>query len=210
MVDRQNGPKWAVHDDLVIDYRHHAAYLDGKAVNLTPTEFKILTTLAKAGGAPVTREQLMLTVWGHTWFARDDHLAAHIHRIRSQLHDTTPTPRFIQTVRGVGYRFGTPEMSPAHTLAVTALTRLDNLVADSPNFYTLTNEHGIIDWVSSSIQNALGRDATALIGTPLDDHATPKPPHYVWRNIHGDAAPYSPNRQPHDTTICLTLWSPPA
>lgn len=183
--------RWTVHDDLVIDHVAGTVELAGVPVNLTQTEFRILVTLSDAAGQVVTREQLMMEVWGHTWFARRDHVSAHIHRLRTQLHDSTPTPRFIHTVRGVGYRFATPETSPPHALAVTALMRLDIDTAQTFDFYTLTDPGNLMLWVSSSVFDALGREPEHYLGQPLGDYAVHhRDGIYHWTHTRGGAVPY--------------------
>jgi DNA-binding response OmpR family regulator len=72
-------------------------------------EFDLLVALARAPRRVFTREQLMETVWGWDFVGVDRVVDVHISNLRKALDDNTAEPRFIGTVRGVGYKFiGTP------------------------------------------------------------------------------------------------------
>jgi len=76
-------------------------------VELTRTEFDILAALAARPRLAYSRAQLIEAVWGTGWVG-DEHLVdIHIGHIRRKLGDGPTGPRYIQTVRGVGYRMGT-------------------------------------------------------------------------------------------------------
>ena len=94
--------------DVVIDVGGREVYVDSEPVALTRTQFDLLVALASAPGHVIRRDDLMEQVWGHTFFADPDHLSVHIHHIRRALGDSADPPRFIQTVRGVGYKFIAP------------------------------------------------------------------------------------------------------
>ena len=73
-------------------------------VDLTALEFNLLSALARDPGIVVTRQALLDRVWGPD-FVADDHLVdVHVGNLRRKLGDDTAQPRFIETVRGVGYR----------------------------------------------------------------------------------------------------------
>ena len=79
--------------------------MDGAPVELTPTEYLLLEYLARHPGAILPHEVLLTHVWGDE-YARDTHyLKVFMHRLRRKLGDTAGHPRYIQTCRGVGYRF---------------------------------------------------------------------------------------------------------
>lgn len=83
--------------------RHHVA-VDGHALDLTATEFGILSVLLRDPGVVVTRPALLHAVWGPGYEA-DDHLVdVHVANLRRKLGDDPARPRFIETVRGFGYR----------------------------------------------------------------------------------------------------------
>ena len=91
---------------LEVDAAAHEARIDGAVIDLTPLEFGLLGALAAQPRVAFTRRQLIARVWGAGWVG-DEHLVdAHIVRLRRKLGDDPASPRFVQTVRGVGYRMG--------------------------------------------------------------------------------------------------------
>jgi DNA-binding response OmpR family regulator len=91
---------------LEVDPTAHEVCLDGRPVELTPLEFGLLATLAAQPRVAFTRRQLIDAVWDTDWVG-DEHLVdAHIVRLRRKLGDDPADPRYILTVRGVGYRMG--------------------------------------------------------------------------------------------------------
>lgn len=97
-----------VHSDqtqgLVIDEGRRTVRVDASEVDLTATEFDVLAALARQPGIVQSRARLFEAVWGGNNYA-DDHLVdVHIANIRRKLGDDPAEPRFIDTVRGVGYR----------------------------------------------------------------------------------------------------------
>jgi DNA-binding response OmpR family regulator len=91
---------------LSIDCDAHTVTLDGEAINLTPLEYRLLTVLATAPGRVFSRAQLLDHVWGNDYFGDEHVLEVHIANLRKKLGDDPAQPRFIFTVRSVGYRFG--------------------------------------------------------------------------------------------------------
>lgn len=92
---------------LTVDPVGRDVWLDGEPVALTRTEFDLLTTLSGRPQMAFSRAQLIEAVWGATWVG-DEHLVdVHIGHLRRKLGDDATRPRFIRTVRGVGYRMGT-------------------------------------------------------------------------------------------------------
>ncbi len=80
--------------------------LDGVVLDLTRTEFDLLDTLSSHPGRVLTRQRLFEDVWGSDW-GGDDHLVdVHVANLRKKLGDDSSSARFVQTVRGVGYRMG--------------------------------------------------------------------------------------------------------
>jgi len=89
---------------LEMDEARRVVRVDGKAVDLTALEFDLLGVLARDPGVVVGRQALLDRVWGPGFIA-DDHLVdVHIGNLRKKLGDDPGRPRFIETVRGVGYR----------------------------------------------------------------------------------------------------------
>jgi DNA-binding response OmpR family regulator len=92
--------------DLTVDESSRQVRLAGDPVVLTRTEFDLLTALAAHPQLVLSRGQLVEMVWDARW-SGDEHLVdVHIGRIRKKLHDEAASPRFIHTVRGIGYRMG--------------------------------------------------------------------------------------------------------
>ena len=92
--------------DLSLDTQSRQVHLGQTQVKLTRTEFDLLETLTERPKVAYTRRQLIEHVWGPDWFG-DEHLVdIHIAHIRAKLGDDAVTPRFILTLRGVGYRMG--------------------------------------------------------------------------------------------------------
>ena len=94
----------AVPAGLELDEARRTVRVDGVGVDLSALEFNLLGVLARDPGVVVGRQVLLDRVWGPD-FAADDHLVdVHIANLRRKLGDHTAEPRFIETVRGVGYR----------------------------------------------------------------------------------------------------------
>ncbi len=91
---------------LGIDLESRAVTLEGVAVDLTRTEFDLLAAMAARPKAAFTRRQLIEAVWGPGWYGDEHVVDVHIGHVRTKLGDTAAEPRFIRTVRGVGYGMG--------------------------------------------------------------------------------------------------------
>jgi DNA-binding response OmpR family regulator len=90
--------------DLIVDRPRREVTVGGQRVELTNIEFGILEALARDPGIVLTRQQLLDGVWGID-FVGDDHvLEVHVGNLRRKLGDDPATPRYVETVRGVGYR----------------------------------------------------------------------------------------------------------
>jgi DNA-binding response OmpR family regulator len=101
--------------DLVVDAAGREVFLRGRPVALTRTEFDVLAALSARPRLAFTRRQLIDAVWGETWVG-DEHLVdVHVGHLRSKLDDDAAAPRYIRTVRGVGYRMGAGSSPPATT-----------------------------------------------------------------------------------------------
>jgi DNA-binding response OmpR family regulator len=92
--------------ELVVDQATQVVHVAGEAVELTRIEFDLLAALAAHPERVLSRRQLVEMVWNTHWTG-DEHLVdVHIGRIRRKLGDDAGSPRFIHTVRGIGYRMG--------------------------------------------------------------------------------------------------------
>jgi DNA-binding response OmpR family regulator len=93
---------------LEIDESRRTVRVDGTVVELTALEFDLLSVLARDPGVVVRRQAFLDRVWGPA-FVADDHLVdVHVANLRRKLGDDPAQPRFIETIRGVGYRLREP------------------------------------------------------------------------------------------------------
>ncbi|AXI77848.1 response regulator transcription factor [Peterkaempfera bronchialis] len=88
-----------------IDVESHRAWLGEEELQLSAKEFELLRVLVRDAGRVVTREQIMRQVWDTTWWTSTKTLDMHISWLRKKLGDDAGNPRYITTVRGVGFRF---------------------------------------------------------------------------------------------------------
>jgi DNA-binding response OmpR family regulator len=101
-----SAPKQAIHcGSLVIDAEKRAVTLGGRPVNLTSKEFDLLLHFARNRGRVYSRLQLLDTVWGYGHDGYEHNVNCHINRLRAKIESDQAHPRFILTVRGVGYKF---------------------------------------------------------------------------------------------------------
>lgn len=94
--------EFLTYKDLHIDLSRHRVTVAGKPVELTSTEFKLLTTLLQRRGRVQTRDHLLENVWGYDYIGFTRTVDTHIRRLRAKLGTAGDC---IETVRGVGYRF---------------------------------------------------------------------------------------------------------
>lgn len=93
------------NNGLTIDNIQHEVRLNGQEVPLTPTEFKLLVTMAKYPGRVYSRAQLVEIVQGYNFSGDDRVIDAHIKKIRHKIEKIPSDPQIILTVYGVGYKF---------------------------------------------------------------------------------------------------------
>ena len=91
--------------DLTIDFDQHKVTVDGNAVELSPTEFRLLETLARQTHRTLPTEQLVIQVWGETYAGEVEHVKRYIWALRKKIERDPGDPRHILTERGYGYRF---------------------------------------------------------------------------------------------------------
>jgi DNA-binding response OmpR family regulator len=93
--------------ELRIDEARHEVSRDGKPIELTAREFALLRALADQPGRVFTRTQLLEHVWGTEFY--DEHVVdVHVANLRRKIEADPAHPVYVETVRGVGYRFGVP------------------------------------------------------------------------------------------------------
>ena len=93
------------HAGLMLDNETHRCTLFDEEIELTPTEFGILSLLCARAGKVVPTEEIFETVWGAQYLDSNNTVMVHIRRIREKLHEPPKKPRFVKTVWGVGYKF---------------------------------------------------------------------------------------------------------
>ena len=105
----EDGGGRLVFGELEVDTGARRVRIGDKEVDLSRKEFDLLAVLAEAAGRVLTRDHLMARVWDENWFGPTKTLDVHIGTLRRKLGDDPAKPRYIHTVRGVGFRFATDE-----------------------------------------------------------------------------------------------------
>lgn len=95
--------------DLAVDRDRHTATVAGQPVDLTPKEFDLLATLIADRGRVFGREMLLERVWGYDYIGESRTVDVHIQRLRQKIESDPANPRYLLTVRGIGYKFAAEE-----------------------------------------------------------------------------------------------------
>lgn len=103
------GPERLQVGDIDIDVTGHTVTRDGEKIALTPLEFDLLVELARKPWQVFTREVLLERVWGYRHSADTRLVNVHVQRLRSKIERDPENPEIVLTVRGVGYKAGTPQ-----------------------------------------------------------------------------------------------------
>ncbi len=98
--------------ELAINFQNHQVTLKGEAVRLTPVEYKLLYHLVRNAGRLMPHQVLLDRVWGDSYGATTDYLKVFISRLRAKI-EPPEGPHFIETERGLGYRFVRPREAAA-------------------------------------------------------------------------------------------------
>ena len=94
-----------VYEELHVDCASREVRLAGRSIALTAKEFDLLVHFARNPGRAFTRLQLLDSVWGTTFEGYEHTVNTHINRLRAKIEGDPARPRYVLTVRGVGYRF---------------------------------------------------------------------------------------------------------
>jgi DNA-binding response OmpR family regulator len=94
---------------LTLDPVARRIFKDDQELQLSAREFDLLSNLMKNAGRALSREELLSEVWGSDWIGDQRTLDVHVRWLRLKVEDDPASPRYIQTVRGHGYRFAGPE-----------------------------------------------------------------------------------------------------
>lgn len=95
--------------NVVINFSKHEVSKDGEAIELTLKEFELLEILCKNKDKVMTREFLLDKIWGYEYIGETRTVDVHIRHLRKKIEVDDKNPKFIQTVRGIGYRFNSGE-----------------------------------------------------------------------------------------------------
>jgi DNA-binding response OmpR family regulator len=92
--------------ELTLDLERLQVHKRGQPIDLTPIEFRLLRYLASNPGRPLSRDQLIETIWGYeSDIGSDRTVDVHMRHLRQKIEDDPANPRWLVTVRGVGYKF---------------------------------------------------------------------------------------------------------
>jgi two-component system, OmpR family, response regulator RegX3 len=105
-------PDALVVGELRVDAARRLASFAGRPLELSRKEFDVLALLARESGRVVTREHLLRDVWDTSWYGSTKTLDVHVSGLRRKLGDDPAAPRYLHTVRGVGFRLAAPEDGP--------------------------------------------------------------------------------------------------
>ena len=90
---------------LKVDFERHEVLIDNKKIDMTLKEFELLEILIKNKGKILQRETLLDKVWGYEYIGETRTVDVHIRYLRKKIEEDDKNPKFIETIRGVGYRF---------------------------------------------------------------------------------------------------------
>jgi DNA-binding response OmpR family regulator len=94
---------------LEIDLANYLVFINGEELELTPREFSLLAVLAQNAGRVVATESLLEDAWGEAYVNAKQNIKPYIHYLRKKIELDPAAPKWIKTVRGVGYRFNIEE-----------------------------------------------------------------------------------------------------
>ena len=103
--DRATRAKVFEHDGLRVNFAKREVAIDGHPIRLTPTEYQLLVHLVTNRGRVIEHRALLAKVWGPEYRDEVHYLKVYVGRLRAKLERDQQHPQYIETVRGVGYRF---------------------------------------------------------------------------------------------------------
>ncbi len=102
---RDDTPSTVCFDDLEVDFERVELRRGGAPVELTPIEFKLLSTFVRNPGRVLNRQQLLDRVWGQATYITERVVDTHVGNLRKKIEPEPKRPRYVVSVLGVGYRF---------------------------------------------------------------------------------------------------------
>lgn len=105
-ADNLEADELLLRDEITINLSTYEAWLNAEILNLTPTEYKILVTLARKPGRVYSRLQLMNSAMGEEYVNYERSIDTHVSNLRKKIEKDPAHPKYIHTVYGIGYRFG--------------------------------------------------------------------------------------------------------
>lgn len=104
VISEENDENVIQIDELIMNLETHEVSFGDNMIKLTPTEFDILSLLAKSRGKVFSIENIYESVWNQEFMTSDNTVMVHIRKIREKIEEDPRNPRFIKTVWGVGYK----------------------------------------------------------------------------------------------------------
>jgi DNA-binding response OmpR family regulator len=99
------GEKALTLGNVIIDFEGREVKQDNERVELTPTEWRLLTVLVRNAGRVLSYDTLLGRVWGQEYMGNEDYVNKYVYRLRQKLGDSSECPRIIANARGIGYKF---------------------------------------------------------------------------------------------------------
>lgn len=100
------------YKELAIDFMGHETRMKGKKINLTPKEFNLLETLVQHPGRAFSRQELIAAAFGHNYSGLERTIDVHVMNLRKKIEPDPDQPIYVQTVYGIGYKFGEGKHAP--------------------------------------------------------------------------------------------------
>lgn len=103
--DSETSDKKIIIDNIVINETFRTVYKDNQLIDMTLKEYELLLTFAKNPGRVFSREYLLEKIWGYDFLGETRTVDVHIRSLRKKIEEDDANPKYIKTVRGVGYKF---------------------------------------------------------------------------------------------------------
>ena len=91
--------------ELTLNKENYEVYKNNIKIDLNPKEFKILDLLMSNSGRVYTKKQIYEKVWEESYFGDDNTLLVHLSHLREKIEDNPKSPKYLKTIRGIGYKF---------------------------------------------------------------------------------------------------------